>query len=159
MANGLFKVGEDTLFDRGRGSDQLMPISSSWDFFFFCMCLKRKQDGQRFACSLEKELGTTQEDRATDESRCPLTWDLSHYTCGFSFLATVILVNYRLPSNGRSLCFSEQYVHFCIRGVYMRLSQMEVSCVIKCQGVTLNFIITASNQGKNNIINVWLLIC
>lgn len=56
-------------------------------FFFlsFCMCLKRKQDGQCFSCLLVKELGTTREDRATDESWCPLTWDISTLPVDFSF--------------------------------------------------------------------------
>lgn len=152
MANGFFEVGEDVLFDRGCGSDPWMPIWSAWDFFFlsFCMCLKRKQDGQCFSCLLVKKLGTTREDRATDESWCPLTLDISHSTCGLLFSVTVSLVKHLSPSNGSPRCFSEQYVHFCICGVYGQLSCVEVSCVIKCQGVTQFYTYCQNSRQKKH---------
>lgn len=91
----VFEAGEDVLFDRGWGLDQLMAAWSSWNFIF-CTCLKRKQFGRCYSCSTVMNTGRCS-NFAVLTSR-----DVGHphHTCGLYCSA-------EQPSDSSSRCSSE----------------------------------------------------
>lgn len=96
-----------------------------------------------------------------DVGRLPMPLDVGHLPLypRILFFGNGHFSKLRPPGSGRCPWVSEQSVHLCVRGVYTQLSPMGVPRVIKRQGATLDFVITASNHGKTTVATVPTLIC